>query len=312
MEEAFETEICLLKEKYETLISVGEQLSDSNKNSTVFTSPRSARKSDTDSDSYVTPRDGEPDAYVDSVQQEPKVVLQDLLRQVEELKAELNEKDVVIGRLEAEKMESEKLYRDLLEKEESSPRRWAQSSPQKSSHLSSSSLDTSFHSAQADINGTPRSFLSDSTPRSVLGDDRSPGRGSDDSESPLEDIAEMSATDSLPFANDSSDMHDENLNNNNNNNNNSDNTDNCENSNNNSVNVAAGVEELQSRVSELEKELRVAHQRMEEKEHKHAQLMEVWSCVMCVSCIMCHVCVSYNMFLKQGQTHLCHVCMTAD
>ncbi|XP_005093244.2 A-kinase anchor protein 9 [Aplysia californica] len=321
MEAAFENEIGSIKDKYEEQISgliharlagskeqEEQQLSPPLKESVDERSPRNTNLSDTDSDSFDTPRSVPSDLSVQLKQLEAELAERDaqlkelktqlgveesrscsldtevsnLKTQVEQLQQEasdalvqcsklqqlVEEKDSVIRQLEMEKIESEKLYKDLLEKE--SPR--SKDSVHKE-HLSGSSVDDSFCSAKEDSRDTPRSGISDSrdTPRSgdSASDFKSPRlRSSDDSEH--EDIAEQN--DTIPFANDSSEAQEGNSNNNNNNNNSNSGG---------GTPIEEMVQHLKEKVVELEKELGQAQSRevelraqIEEKEHGYMELLE--------------------------------------
>ena len=82
-----------------------------------------------------------------------KIQLVELENLVSEKEVLINEKNIVISRLETEKIESEKIYKDLLEKE--FPCNKANDKEQ----VSSSSLETSFHSAKEDVHCAPRSLI---------------------------------------------------------------------------------------------------------------------------------------------------------
>ncbi|RUS69007.1 hypothetical protein EGW08_023230, partial [Elysia chlorotica] len=177
----------------------------------------------------------------------------------------LEGKEKRIKQLEAEKAESEKLYRDLVERE--SPR-------SKGSHgrdvPSGSSVDDSFASARDSIHNTPRSYVSDhlefTSPRSDVGDDENKHQNH------LSASQSHELNDSIPFANDSSDYSSRNGNNNNNNNNNHSN----------SAALEVAVEDLKRKVEELDNQLSAAKERerqllsqLEEVEHDRKEAIEM-------------------------------------
>ena len=188
--------------------------------------------------------------------------IQQLQGEKKDLNIILEEKSVKIDQLEAEKAESEKLYKDLLERE--SPR-------SKGSHSrdmpSGSSVDDSFASARDSIHNTPRSYVSDhldfTSPRSDLGEDENKHHSNNSN------INTRDLNDSIPFANDSSDYPDGNGNNNNNNNSNT-------------AALEVAVEDLKRKVEELDNQLASAKEReaklrsqIEESEHNHEEAIEV-------------------------------------
>ncbi|KAK3788344.1 hypothetical protein RRG08_025072 [Elysia crispata] len=195
--------------------------------------------------------------------QQKNAEIEQLQMENKDLNVVLEVKDKKINQLEAEKAESEKLYRDLLERE--SPR-------SKGSHgrdmPSGSSVDDSFASARDSIHNTPRSYASDhlefTSPRSDVGDDENKHHSHHNASNTHE------LNDSIPFANDSSDYSSRNGNNNNNNNNS------------NSAALELAVEDLKRKVEELDTHLASAKERekllklqLEESEHHHDEAIEM-------------------------------------
>ncbi|GFS21832.1 A-kinase anchor protein 9 [Elysia marginata] len=189
--------------------------------------------------------------------------LQQLQAENKDLNVLLEGKNTKISQLEAEKAESEKLYRDLLERE--SPR-------SKGSHgrdvPSGSSVDDSFASARDSVHNTPRSYVSDhlefTSPRSDVGDDDNKLHSNNSNSNTRE------LNDSIPFANDSTDYPSSNGNNNNNNNNS------------NSAALEVAVEDLKRKVEELDNQLSSAKERerqlklqLEEVEHHNDEAIEM-------------------------------------